>query len=254
MVHQIQATVHVPQSAQTLTEAIFEEPDDTSIKTSSTSQDFIFNYHQAKLAFGLVLFEFNDCIKEGDGERLFELYKLCLLTFKSRGHTKYSYVVLLYLTKINYILSDSEGFRLKWNRFYNHYGGKAKNISLVLRKEQQNHILKKMWRALGANLNESSALRISESLELHEMIMKSVDQDCNHQQRVGYRANKKQEEAVIQITSDLMDRKAFQYTSGRPGYESFPTFDANIINLDYRDLHKWIKEHLQLWSSIYTFK
>ena len=28
-------------------------------------EDFLFNYHQAKLTFGLILFEFDDAIKEG---------------------------------------------------------------------------------------------------------------------------------------------------------------------------------------------
>lgn len=118
-----------------------------------STEDYIFNYHQAKIAFGLVLFEFNDCIKEGDGERLFQLYKSALLLFKNYGHTKYSYAVLWYLTKINYILSDQEAFTLKWNRFYNYHGGKGRNIPLDLRKEQQNRILKTMWRAVGSNFN-----------------------------------------------------------------------------------------------------
>jgi hypothetical protein len=93
-----------------------------------------------------------DCIKEGDGERLFEIYKLALLLYESMGHTKYSYEVVLYLAKINFILPDDQAFTLKWNRFYNHHGGNGKNISLDLRKEQLNCILKKMWRSLGANL------------------------------------------------------------------------------------------------------
>jgi len=129
--------------------------DDSKTETKfEADNDYIFNYHQAKLTFGLVLVEFKDAVKEGDGARLFylyklcllifkSLYKLCLLIFKSLGHTKYAYVVLLYLAKITFFLSDKVAFRLKWNRFYNHYGGKGRNISLDLRKEQQNAILKK---------------------------------------------------------------------------------------------------------------
>ena len=33
------------------------------------------NYHGAKLAFGLVLAEFQVAVKEGDGDRLFDVYK-----------------------------------------------------------------------------------------------------------------------------------------------------------------------------------
>jgi hypothetical protein len=217
----------------------------------TTHPDYIFNYHQAKLALGLFLLELADCIKEGDGERLYEVYKLALLLFKSRGHTKYAYEVLLYLAKINFLLPHEEAFTLKWNRFYNHHGGKGKNIPLDLRKEQQNCILKKMWKALGANLDEKGATRTSESLELHEMIISSIDQDCELLERKGHRSNPKKNEAVVQIVSDLLEIEAFKFNSGREGYSTFPKFEANIVSLDYRDLHKWIKDHLKLWQSIY---
>ena len=46
---------------------------------TSPAEDFIYNYHRRKLAYGLVLFEFNDAIKEGDGDRLFDIYKMALL-------------------------------------------------------------------------------------------------------------------------------------------------------------------------------
>jgi len=39
-------------------------------------EDFLFNYHQAKLTFGLILVEFDDAIKEGDGDRLHDFYRL----------------------------------------------------------------------------------------------------------------------------------------------------------------------------------
>lgn len=45
----------------------------------------MFNYYSVKLIFGLVLFEFNDVVKEGDGVRLFYLYKLVLFFYKMFG-------------------------------------------------------------------------------------------------------------------------------------------------------------------------
>lgn len=127
---------------------------------------------------------------------------------------------------------EREALRLKWNRFYNHHVGKGKNISLDLRKEQQILILKKMWKSLGPNLNEKSAKRISESLDIHEMLIASVDKDCNVNDKEGYRSNPKKEEAVRQITKDLVDNNVFQFTIGREGSQSFPDFDSNIIKLD----------------------
>lgn len=48
--------------------------------------DHLYNYHCAKLKFGLILFDFNDAVQEGDGQRLHDIYKLALLLYKSGGH------------------------------------------------------------------------------------------------------------------------------------------------------------------------
>ena len=49
---------------------------------------------------------FEDAVKEGDGQCLFDVYK-------ANGHTKYAYETLLYLTKICSILPEFEAHRLK---------------------------------------------------------------------------------------------------------------------------------------------
>ena len=54
----------------------------------------------------LILFDFNDAVQEGDGQRLHDLYKLTLLLCKSGGHFKYAYVVLLHLVKIAALYSE----------------------------------------------------------------------------------------------------------------------------------------------------
>ena len=110
--------------------------------------DHIYNYHCGKLKFGLILFEFNDAVKEGDGQRIHDLYKIALLLYKSGGHYKYAYVVLLYLVKIVSLYTEFGAFQLRWNRFYNKYGLIGKCISLDLKKEQQNKILKRICEGL----------------------------------------------------------------------------------------------------------
>lgn len=101
---------------------------------------------------------------------MFDLYKLALLLYHSEWHTKYAYVVLLHLLKIVAILPEFEAHRLKWNRFYNKYGGSGNNISQDLKKEQQNKVLKTFWRALGANINEANAARVAHALEPLEAV------------------------------------------------------------------------------------
>jgi len=226
-------------------------PED-SITQEESQEDYKFNYHSAKLTFGLVLLEFNDAVKEGDGGRLFDLYKLALLLYKTHGHYKYAYAVLLYLVKCTAILPPSQALRLKWNRTFNGSGLPGRNIPLDLQKEHDNKAIKCMWRNLGANLDEHNAERTAGTLESRQLVYQSVDRDCDLKEQHFSRGNPKEEEAVVQIISDLQSSKVFTKTPGREGYASFPKFKRDLLHgLDYRDLHKWLREHIDLWGSIY---
>ncbi|CAB4009980.1 hypothetical protein AC249_AIPGENE16794 [Paramuricea clavata] len=141
-----------------------------------TQRDYVYNYHRGKLVFGLLLLEFEDAVKEGDGARLTNVYKLALLFYKCYGHQKYAYVTLLYLVKMRSTLMEQAN-SFTWNRFYNHYGGKSKNISLDLRMEQLNKLLKSQLRALGSNINETNAGRVANAIEGVELILGSIDND-----------------------------------------------------------------------------
>ena len=57
-------------------------------QTDQGNQDFMFNYHIARLQFELFLNDLNDAIKEGDGERLFKCLKIALSFFYKYKHTK----------------------------------------------------------------------------------------------------------------------------------------------------------------------
>lgn len=228
--------------------------DDAATLTES-KEDHLYNYHRSKLVLGLTLMEFDDAIKEGDGKRLHDLYRFALLLFKANHKTKYSYVVLLYLVKIAGALSEKDAHNLMWNRFFNKHGLKGGNIPLDLRMEQINKIVKTMWKALGANLNEESAERIANTIEPVELILDAVDKDSDRKRAIGYRSSTKQEDAVSQITKDLMQIKAFHYQQGRLGHPSFLDFSPSLLmKLDYRDLHGWMKDHIKLWDSVFSLR
>ena len=91
-------------------------------KGDDNKQDYCYNYHIAKLTFGLLLMDFSDAVKEGDEDRLFNIYKLALLLLKTHGHYKYAYVILLHLVKCVSILPKQQALSCKWNKFYNGTG------------------------------------------------------------------------------------------------------------------------------------
>ena len=224
-------------------------------EATNLREDFLYNYHRSKLVFGLTLLAFDDAIKEGDGEHLHDIYKFALLLYKANGKTKYSYVILLYLVKLAGLMSEKAAHNLKWNRFYNKHGVKGGNIPLDLRMEHMNKIVKTMWKALGSNINEKSAERVANTVDPVERIIDGIDHDCAKKTSVGHRAEGNPGIAVAQVTSDLIRLRAFEYQNGRMGHPSFIDFPSNLLNkLDYRDLHKWMTEHMKMWETVYKVR
>lgn len=150
-------------------------------------------------------------------------------------------------------MSEKDAHCLKWNRFFNKHGTKGGNIPLDLRMEQLNKIVKTMWRALGANLNEQSAERLANTVEPLELILDALDKDCNLEQTNGFRSPGKPETAAQQVTNDLMQIKAFRLQVGRDGHPSFEKFPSNLLKkLDYRDLHSWMARLMKTWDSCFN--
>ena len=133
--------------------------------------------------------------------------------------------------KIAALYSKFEAFQLFWNRFYNKYGLLGGNISLDLKKEQLHKVLKTIWRALGPNLNKTSASQVAEALANLERLLNSIDKDCTLQGRRRCRSKGDNSDAVMQVMADLIEIKAFRHTPGRDGHQSFPKFPSSTVNL-----------------------
>ena len=100
-----------------------EQEGNSSERESSSAKDDCL-----LLSFSLILLEYNDAIKAGDGDRLHDLYKFALLLFKANGKTKYLYAILMYLLQIECMLSAEGAHNLKWNRFFNKHGKVGRNM------------------------------------------------------------------------------------------------------------------------------
>lgn len=157
------------------------------------------------------------------------LYQVALLVFKCYGCTKYAYITLLLLVKVNALLTEMKADQLVNNRFFSTHGKKGKNILLDLKMEQINNLLKAMLKILGSNLNEKSTHRIARSLNYTELILASLDSDCMVGETSHHRSLKDSEEAVKQIVTDLISEEAFKKTPGREGYPSFADFKSDFL-------------------------
>ena len=73
-------------------------------------------------------------------------------------------------------------------------------------------------------VDEHNAERTAGTLESRQLVLKSVDRDCDLREQHFSRGNPKEDEAVSQIINDLLSNKVFTKTPGREGYETFPYF------------------------------
>ena len=195
--------------------------DDRHSEDQKSKEDFKFNYHKAKMRFGLLLADINDAIKEGDGECIRNLYKVAVLLFKCYGHTKYAYSTLLFLTKISAILPLARAESLIANRFCNAHGKLGKNISMDLFLEFKNRSVKACTDLLGSNFSEDSAQRIARSTSINEKVLSSVDTDCNNSKADKSRSKTDPRDAVRQVVLDLLAEEVCLFP-GKKGLSLLP--------------------------------
>ena len=96
------------------------------------------NYSSKLLGMGLLAWNFEDAVKEGDGERILRMWKFLLLLFKQAGKTKYSIEAARLLGCVHVKLSERKAYELMWNRTCSTHGGFGSNKSLDLALEHLN--------------------------------------------------------------------------------------------------------------------
>lgn len=127
--------------AEPTLESTLPDPSDQN----SDPKDDVFDYHCGFMNMALLLRNFRDAIKEGDGNRIINCIKMFLLHFKQdgSGSTKYALEALYHLFQVLALLSPREAERLKWNRTVNNQGGYGNNVAMDVALEHDNHKKKK---------------------------------------------------------------------------------------------------------------
>uniref|UniRef100_A0A7M5VD50 DUF6589 domain-containing protein n=2 Tax=Clytia hemisphaerica TaxID=252671 RepID=A0A7M5VD50_9CNID len=141
------------------------------------------SYQKALFTYNLLLRSINDAIKEGDGERLFEHYRVAVLYFKCYGRSKYAYTVLKSFFRIK--MEPSAALSLIWERFINKHGMKGYNISMDLHMEHLNNYLKELLRDLRGNVNRENAERVSKSLKNLKSIVEKFENESKIKQQIS---------------------------------------------------------------------
>lgn len=137
----------------------------SSAASDTSNQNGVRAYASEVLTLGLLLMEFNDGVREGDGNRIIRIWRYLLLLFKANGHVNYSIEALTLLLQLQYLLSPRMAAQLKWNRTVNTQSRPGKNISSDLHMEHLNRECKNAMSSMGANVTDQSIQRVGRASE-----------------------------------------------------------------------------------------
>jgi uncharacterized C2H2 Zn-finger protein len=215
---------------------------------TTTKSDDRFNYACVRLALGLLLRNFDDAVKEGDGARILRCWKMAMLIFRAHHHHKYALASLHLQAATQAILTPRQAHSLTWNRTVNNHGGKGRNISMDLRLEHLNNFTKGLLKHLGPNLTNNAVLRCSHATNNVEKILDVTDEDLGMRATYGTHKTTRSDDNFKKLVSVIKDKgDMFHHEiSEQRQYQHFSTFSRNILgSVDHRLLHKWIKEHMR---------
>jgi serine palmitoyltransferase len=214
-------------------------------------KDHIYNYACVRLSLGLLIRNFEDAVKEGDGARKIRCLKFMMLIFKAHNHGKYAYAALQLQAQVKCLLPPEIAHLLVWNRCVNNKGGAGKNIPLDLRMEHIVRLLKDLLSNMGPNLTEKAALRCSRAVNPVEKILESIDAELDIRLPSGKHTAARTEKDFQLLVHQLhKEGKVFAFLpEGNRQYISFPNFKRNILGkFNYMLLNKWINIHKKQWS------
>lgn len=221
------------------------EPD-TMDTTFEESEDDIFNYHCGFMNMALLLRNFMDAIKEGDGERIIRCIKMFLLHFKQdgSGSTKYSLEALYQMFQLYALLSPREAHRLKWNRTVNNHGRAGCNVAMDLALEHDNHLVKDMIRGVGANINDKSVRRICRAFFIIKSFLEHLDQEMQVKKISGEHCKKSVKQDLKKVVKTLQEQNVFEKQLNGGKMFAFPDCPRDYLQLlDTKGLFSWINEH-----------
>ena len=113
----------------------------------------------SQLSLDLLLMEFVDDVREGDGERIIRCPRYFLSLFKCSDCTNYSVEAFNLLFEYEYALTPRMKQQVMWERTINVHGKPGKNVSIDLHMEHINKEWKQAMGSFGSNIGDTAVSR-----------------------------------------------------------------------------------------------
>ena len=214
-------------------------------EASCSTGDGVLDYSREVLTLSLMYAEFNDAIKEGDGDRVIRCWKFLLLLFKASNRTNYSVEALNLLSQFYILLPPRLAQELAWSRFVNTSGKKGGNIPMDLHMEHLNRSCKTAVAHLGANLTPKAIVRIGKCIRPLTNLGTAFDLSTGVARRSGAHSDADVSADITKVVAELTGKSAvFKSLPGRK-HNAFKTFSGSLLdNLNKENLLTWMQGRL----------
>ena len=177
---------------------------------------------------GLLLLEFKDAIREGDGRRILRCWKAMLLYFFKAKHINYTKEAIYLLATVNAATTSKVAAQITHSRTVNTRGGAGHNIPIDLYNEHLNRHLKEIVAGMGGNKTPKTILDCGYSIKgiLETLNRFDLEHEVHPQSMEHSDASVGSDERII-INELLVKSRVFDYIPGRR-HRSFPNISPFI--------------------------
>lgn len=209
------------------------------------STDKVNMYARETMTLGLLLVEFEDAIKEGDGERVLQCWKFFLLIFKSARRKNYAIEAFTLLAQFHALLPPRLREQLLWSRFVNTKGKPASNIPADLHNEHINRVAKMALTAQGSNLKPKTVERTGKIIGPMVSICAKFDEASRvHKQSSRHSVSSFKKDLDKIVTQLTRKSRVFEEQQGRT-HSAFPNLNAHIVKslkIERENFILWMKK------------
>lgn len=226
---------------------------DIGYSTSPTKKedDHVRAYAKELLSLGLLLMEFRDGIREGDGDRIIRCWRFFLPLFKVSDRTNYSVDAFNLLFEYEYALTPRMRQQLKCERTVNIHGRPGKNISMDLHMEHINKECKQAMGSLGSNIGDTAVSRIGKSIGELMKVSQQFDAVNNLKEESGRHPRRTAQLDLEKMLTQLQTDNVFGYVRGRK-HSQFKSIQVNMTKkLSRSAFSKWMKEQIKKYEMFY---
>lgn len=196
---------------------------------SPESSDKVNTYAKEMLSLGLLMSEFEDAIKEGDGLRVIRCWRFLLLIFKSAKRKNYAIEAFKLLMQYQVLLPPRCREQLLWSRFVNLKGKPGCNIPADLHNEHLNRVAKTALGGQSSNCTPKTIERTGKLLGTLVTICDKFDEDTKVHKCTSKHATSSFKKDLKMIVTQLFTKSKVFDSQPLRQHMSFPRLNSHIV-------------------------